>query len=116
MNILIVDDHPEIWESLASDFSHHSFSFANNGVEALAFFDNFTDIDIIFLDKEMPGMGGLEFLRRFKKTTEKIIISSGDYLNKDELRTKGVDGFLDKPFSMSEFFEVIASHAPKKTV
>lgn len=63
--------------------------------------------DYIFVDLDMPVMGGFEFIKVFKglnhrikhKTKIIILTSSESAIDKQEALTLGVDHFLSKPLS-----------------
>jgi protein-histidine pros-kinase len=61
LNILVVEDNPVSQELilLLLRKHRHRISVANNGLEALALFDN-GDFDVVMMDIEMPMMGGIE--------------------------------------------------------
>ncbi|MBM4347542.1 MAG: response regulator, partial [Deltaproteobacteria bacterium] len=68
MNILLVDDEPDVRKSL-SNFLHklgHTITCAANGLEALQEFHS-RDYELIITDIRMPGMDGLELMRRIKQ-------------------------------------------------
>ncbi len=70
-------------------------------------------VDLVLLDLNMPGMGGIRFLEelnvRYPDNDIKIIICTG-YFEKDDLsrfKDMGVDRVISKPFKFSEIMPVI---------
>jgi CheY-like chemotaxis protein len=105
--ILIVDDDPSIRRLIAAtldDVSGYRLTEAGNGEEALA---EALDArpEIIFLDVEMPHVGGVEACRRMKSdpTTADatIVMLTGETDEGIEASAvaAGADLFLTKPFS-----------------
>jgi two-component system, NarL family, invasion response regulator UvrY len=79
MRVLIVDDHAIVRHGLArllASDGDHQISQAADGREALDL-TRTTHPDLIILDLNLPGMGGLELLRRLVQTgAGKILILS----------------------------------------
>jgi CheY-like chemotaxis protein len=69
MRILIVDDEPHLRRMmrLALESDGHDVTEAASGEEALSQFGDGTRFDATVLDQRMPGMDGLETLRRMKR-------------------------------------------------
>ena len=69
--------------------------------------------DIVISDYKLPGMDGLEFLRRVKAKLPnaiKILITAyGNYEILKEAKKLGVQNFIPKPFT-SDNVEVSLSH------
>ncbi len=66
-DILVVDDFPDtlaLYEALLTDEGHR-VRVASSGVEALRMVDE-TEPEIVLLDVSMPGMDGVEVLRRLR--------------------------------------------------
>ncbi len=64
------------------------------------------DIDLIFLDIEMPGMSGLEFLSALKSSPAIVIISAKDKYAVDAFDYE-VDDYLLKPFDYQRFVKAV---------
>ena len=68
-------------------------------------------IDLVLTDFAMPGMNGLELLKKIRETHEFIpVIMMTAFGNKDvvadAIRNR-CDGFLDKPFTLEKLLEEI---------
>ena len=65
--ILIVDDEPQACQILSRLIRHfgHETDWKTGGAEALAYLDE-TPVDLLILDVMMPGMDGMEVLRRIR--------------------------------------------------
>lgn len=104
--ILAVDDRQENRELVARYLSKsgHIVVTAASGEEALATLDQ-TDVDVVLLDLNMPGMNGREVLRRIKehplwRATPVIVISgSQDMDGIIGCIEAGADDYLFKPFN-----------------
>ena len=68
MNALIVDDSDAVRGILVEHLSRLGFAVeqAANGMEALALAARMQTLAIVLLDWDMPGMDGLEVLRRLR--------------------------------------------------
>jgi YesN/AraC family two-component response regulator len=106
-SILLVDDAPEFRQActaLLADWGYAVFE-ATCGEDALLQTES-TDFDIILLDLKMPGMGGMECLRRLKEnecTAEIIILTGyGTVSAAVEAIKKGAYEFVEKPFAPRE--------------
>ena len=75
--------------------------------------------DLIFLDINMPGMSGWEFIEEYKKIDPKItknikvILLTTSSNNEDYERSKRIeiiDGFINKPLSVSLLTEIVKEH------
>jgi CheY-like chemotaxis protein len=106
LHILVVDDSSAIRELLAAklrDLAVDSFrvdiDLAESGEEAVARARQ-KAYDLIFLDVEMPGMGGLEACRHLKAQGQaRIAMLSGMKSAEahDAGRAAGCDNYLTKP-------------------
>jgi class 3 adenylate cyclase len=104
--ILAVDDRAENRELLARYLtrSGHFVVTAPGGLEALEMLEN-ADVDVVLLDRMMPGMDGREVLRRIKaepklRATPVIMISGEqDMQGIIDCIEAGADDYLFKPFN-----------------
>src|SRR3989338_4023822 len=101
--ILVVDDEPEILETISEFLTAEGFrvTTAASGEEALAFFaaDAFP---LMITDMKMPGLSGLDLLRQVKAKytdTEVIILTGYGTLENaiEALRNNGAYEYLRKP-------------------
>ncbi|MBN1159516.1 MAG: response regulator transcription factor, partial [Bacteroidales bacterium] len=77
-----------------------------NAVDAINAFGSDEDVDLIFLDIEMPEMSGIDFLETLTNPPQIIIISSKDKYALDAFNYDVTD-YLLKPISYSRFFKSI---------
>ena len=68
LRILIVDDEVELVSALEERLNLRGFQAkgVTAGAEALSYIAN-TPCDVVLLDVKMPGIGGLEVIRRIKE-------------------------------------------------
>jgi DNA-binding NtrC family response regulator len=120
MKILLVDDDEWIRDSLSLFFEAEgcnllTFETAEEGMEAL----KQQTYDIVISDYKLPGMDGLEFLRRVKEkqpNAYEILITA--YANceiEKEANEIGVKNIIPKPFT-SEDVETSLSRIIEKNV
>jgi CheY-like chemotaxis protein len=78
--------------------------------------------DIVLMDRELPGMDGLEFTRRLKQAEETrgitvIAFSSRQSALDTELAAAaGSDGFIHKPFTVRGLLQTVAWHVAARSV
>ena len=115
ITLLIVDDEAEIRSGLRSILSWEDYSVsvigtAASGAEALDKI-RYYEPDIVITDIQMPGMSGLELVRRAKKEQfdcSFVILSGYDEFEYAKSAIKyGVREYLLKPISIKELTEII---------
>ena len=122
MKILVVDDETDIRTLFEQRFrkeikSHEmDFAFAYSGDEALNYLAQFSHEAVLILsDINMPGMSGLELLKRIKQKFENpppvvmMITAYGDAENYKQAIDLGADDFLTKPIDFSVLKEKLKS-------
>jgi two-component system NtrC family sensor kinase len=119
--ILIVDDEPAIVRVLANYLCSDGYDVlsAHNGEEALAVFRSASP-EIVLTDIKMPGMDGIEVLRKIKAlqpSTEVIIMAAhGDIDYAIEALRHGASDFLNKPIGNEALSIALARTKEKFTI
>src|SRR4029078_3646736 len=116
--ILIVDDEPDLEALVLQKFRHQirdksvSFTFAHDGVEALAALKANGDIDLVVTDINMPRMDGLSLLQKLQENEDNImtiIVSAyGDMTNIRTAMNRGAFDFVTKPIDFLDLETTIA--------
>ncbi len=118
MNILVVDDEKDMKVLFEQRFRREikdhkvDFAFANSGEEALTYMkDHQHEAVLILSDINMPGMSGLELLKKIKnayKTPPPVVMmvtAYGDDENYKNAMDLGADDFLTKPIDFTQLKE-----------
>lgn len=112
LKVLLVDDEEDLVRTMAERMEMRDLGsdVALDGQQALDMLES--DVpDVMVLDLRMPGMDGMEVLRRVKETYPQIavIIMTGHGSDKDEeeARRLGAFDYLRKPVDMSQLMEVV---------
>ncbi len=111
--ILIVDDDTELRRYMCMHFSRNDKVFeASNGVEAKKILLSHK-VDIVVSDVVMPEIDGLELLKAIKSNSETthmpvILLSSRiDIADRMAGWDRGADGYIGKPFDVTELDAMI---------
>ncbi len=109
--ILIIDDNEEVFDILKQLLLDEGYrvSTANNGASGVALFlrQNF---DLVITDINMPGMNGLDVIKRINNIVKvPIILMSSDYLSvaPDDARLMGVNAVISKTIDDYDFCELV---------
>lgn len=123
MKILVVDDEPDVPLLFQQRFRHEirsgslAFAFAHSGEEALAYLQqahHYSEVVLILSDINMPGMNGLELLRRIKQAhavpppTVMMITAYGDAESYRQALQLGAQDFLTKPLNFAALRQKLA--------
>src|SRR6202453_1275939 len=107
LRILVVDDEPAIRRALRPPLVELGFQVAeaSRGEEALQLLRT-TVFDAVLLDVNMPGIGGVETLRRIRAFASRLPILMLTVRDKEEEKVEaldmGADDYVTKPFSTRE--------------
>jgi len=104
--ILVVDDDPQIRRVMRVRLTGLGYEIieARSGEQSLEVFREFLP-DLVLLDLNMPGIGGLEACRQIREGSEVPIIIltvSNTEDEKVEALDAGADDYVTKPFGMNE--------------
>lgn len=115
MKILVVDDETDVKTLFEQRFRREikngevNFVFAFSGEEALTYLNtNKHEAVLILSDINMPGMSGLELLKRIKQKYSAppplvmMITAYGDAENRKSAEDLGADDFLSKPLDFTD--------------
>lgn len=109
MKCLIIDDEPIAREGIQMLVDEIPFlktdkSFGN-AIEALEYL-YFHEVDLLFLDIEMPGMSGLEFIKSLKKDPFIILTTAYPQYALEAYELDVID-YLVKPIRVDRFIKAI---------
>jgi len=116
ISILIVDDEESVRESLSLWFTEDGFRVkcAENAKQALSILES-DNFDIILTDLKMPGMDGLEMLRRIKMLNkDSIVIVMTAFATVDtavKALKEGAFDYVTKPFDPDDLSHLIRNAA-----
>lgn len=118
-NILIIEDshvNSKILEDRLLELGYENNYIAATGKEALASFSD--DLDLIFIDINLPDTNGIELTKIFRNFYNKkeipIICYSTDFLRcEKESINAGVNDFLPKPFTLEDLKGIMECWDPR---
>ena len=113
MNILVVDDEKILRVTMRDDLADagHLVEVAASGEEALEVMEG-KKFDVVLTDFKMPGMDGLELLKRAKEkqAAAKVILMTAFGTTMTALESGKLGGYdyITKPFSITEFQAILS--------
>jgi len=115
--ILIVEDDEKLSRMIELELEHEGYAVckAADGVDGLKAAED-GDHDLILLDIMLPGMSGIEVLRRLRKSkdTPVILLTARDEtVDKVLGLDSGADDYVTKPFSIEELLARIRAATRK---
>ena len=119
MRLLLAEDDPKLLKSLKHIFETNKFSVdvVNNGEDALHYALS-DEYDGLVLDIMMPGLDGIEVLKRLRKenvTTPALFLTARTEVSQRvEGLDAGADDYLPKPFSTSELLARVRAMLRRK--
>ncbi len=110
-SILLVDDSKDYREEFTSYFKEYVVSECSNGRQALEKLSRPHDIDLVVLDVVMPGISGLEVLKRIKSEHPQLGVIILTSKSNEEVAIQalkaGADDYVRKGDDISELETVI---------
>ena len=119
MRLLLAEDDPKLLKSLKHIFETNKFSVdvVSNGEDALHYALS-DEYDGLVLDIMMPGLDGIEVLKRLRKekvTTPALFLTARTEVSQRvEGLDAGADDYLPKPFSTSELLARVRAMLRRK--
>ncbi len=105
--ILLVEDDNDMCEQIESWLQHeqHAVEVVKEGPEAADRL-KFYKYDVVILDWQLPGMNGVEVLKKFRDqggVTPVLMLTGKDKIeDKEQGLDSGADDYLTKPFHFKE--------------
>lgn len=119
MDIMIVDDEPEVAEVLAMSLNRqgHQTTVVHSGAEALQLLRG-TSPDALFLDVSMPGLNGLDVMaevRRLRPTLAVVIITGNATPDEiEDVKRLGAVDVIQKPSALTHYHRALERLHDKK--
>ena len=115
IRVLTADDHPVVRTGIAAMIANESdmtvIAEASDGAKAIALYAEHKP-DVVLMDLRMPGMDGLEAIRRLRAGGSSAAIgalTAGAFGNDErEALDAGADFFMRKPFNARELLDQLA--------
>ncbi|RXQ92222.1 response regulator [Ancylomarina salipaludis] len=113
LKVLIVDDDMVSRNLIAKQIKPicKDLTFAKNGVEALIFFKENPDFDLILMDIKMPMLDGYDATREIRKMNKNVIIIAQTALGLSGDREKSIEAgctdYIAKPILKDELLNLI---------
>ena len=110
--IMIVDDEEELLENLQDllEFKGYHVLTFTTGEEVLEQFDS-VSVDLVMLDIQLPGIDGLQVLKRIKKKRPDlpVVMVSASSIRGilAQAEEYGADCIILKPYSQAEILKVV---------
>src|SRR4029079_2096585 len=111
--VLVIDDSKLVHKMFSVILPKTTLVHALDGREALLRLGEHPDVELIFLDINMPNMNGLEFLHQVKADTAlahiPVVIVSTEGKEEDTLRglQAGAAAYIKKPFRNESILEIV---------
>jgi two-component system KDP operon response regulator KdpE len=118
--ILVVDDEPQIRRVLKATLGAEGYDIleSHSGEEALAMVLS-DPPDLVLLDLNMPGLGGLAACRNIRASSDvPVIVLSVRNTDADKVEAldAGADDYVTKPFSFDELAARIRANMRRRTL
>ena len=114
-HILLVEDDPELRESMTDFLEDEGYSVASahDGIHALAQLAAGPKPDIILLDMMMPKMNGAQFraeqLKNPDWTAIPVVLLTAHVMSDHEREKVRADSFITKPFEIPALLDAITA-------
>ena len=112
---VVVDDEPAVCEVVADMIEyagHEIVGKGRDGVEAVALAKQLQP-DLVVMDILMPRMNGVDAMKMIlaARSAKRVLLMSGEYRSlgvaREEVIREGAAGFIEKPFNVTDLFELL---------
>ena len=108
--ILLVEDEPDLLQTLAFNFENEGYKVAKalDGKEAMKFLEDDDSISLVILDLMLPDMSGLDICRHIRATDNLkdilviMVTAKGEEVDRVVGFEVGADDYVVKPYSVRE--------------
>ena len=108
--ILLVEDEPDLLQTLAFNFENEGYKVAKalDGKEAIKFLQDDDSISLVILDLMLPDMSGLDICRRIRAADNLkdilviMVTAKGEEVDRVVGFEVGADDYVVKPYSVRE--------------
>ena len=114
--ILVVEDDTVSFKLIEASLktSHLTILHANNGAQAIDYFNTNKDIKLVLLDIQLPGVNGYEVLSHIRKVNPSLpVIAQTAYSmsdDKEKCIEAGCDEYISKPISIHKLRELVRKY------
>lgn len=119
LNCIIIEDDLKSAEGLKSYIRQipnlEIQSVYSDPVEALSSIRGEKEVDIIFIDIEMPNINGVDLSKVIRERTKKLVFTTAHKKYGYDAFMLNVDDYLLKPYTFARFAEVINKLFPLQT-
>jgi len=119
IRILIVDDENQFVDAVVERLQLRGFDACgvNTGHDAMALLDQ-QDYDVVLLDVKMPGLGGLEVIRKIKEKwpSLRVVLLTGHGSSQDAEKGMQLGAFkyVMKPVNIDELISILRAASEQK--
>jgi two-component system response regulator (stage 0 sporulation protein F) len=120
MKVLVVDDEVFIRELIVEYLSMKGYEVfsADNGREAIDRFEAESP-EVMLLDIKMPGISGIEALRKIKDTGKDVFVimlsAFGDFETVQETLRTGANCYMEKPFTLERLDRTLKAYKDSRS-
>jgi len=115
-SVLLIDDDVGVLRAVGTVFERAGYEVARelDAESGLAAYDRLRP-EVVVLDLHLPGMDGLEALRRFRERNASVILLTGhgDVATAVQAMQLGAENFLAKPMDVEHLLAAVARVADK---
>src|ERR1700744_3045824 len=120
LNCIIIDDEQFSVDSILKYIELlpklNIVAIYNNPVDALESVSIENDIDLIFMDIDMPFLSGIELAKALRSKTKRLIFTTAHSKYAFDAYEVEADAYLLKPFSFGKFSTTINRFFPNEPI